>query len=672
MNNIKILPRFYGNHEQENNAANQLKARFEEELRSIDARGEIIIASSVQLYGQAVRDLDIVILGHLIGYKTQLHSKVRNTNDIVVGPINVEVEVKDFCFVIELKDHEARDITYDNFCLYAKYKDGSTRNVTEQSENQKYALKEFIRINSSVKPPYIVNLIWLRQIETQSQIQKINAINILLKNCSFHDMLQTAVLCGEDFIPKQKKNGFELSSVKPVKTIEIDKLFNYFSEERKKIGTITIRKVQQITTDIIDKQLQKITTDKDITLIKGVAGTGKTSKILRIAYLLQKEENARCLILTYNRALVGDIKRLLAFTDVSDRLDYRTVSIQTMQSFFRQMMLDFGDTLGITFDGNFDEDYKNGLEIVHKYIKENLIDEQEIENVKKRNPELCWDYILVDEAQDWLDEEKEVLMKFYNKGRLIVADGVDQIVRGTIPQNWLVGVDKNCYQESNSNICLRQKNNLVMFDNVLAKKLGISWKVKETPQGMGGGKVIITDKILTENFTKGLLNECVSAGNEAYDMIFFTPPSLVDKNSSGLHHFSLNDQFKNWGIDLFDGTNENTRGSYAKVEQARVYQYDSCRGLEGWVAVCLNFDDFIAYKEEDYVINNRDVENPIVMDTFKDRQKQYVYRWIMMAVTRPVDTLVITLKDGTSRIANILKEIADEFDGSIELKMKEG
>ena len=59
------------------------------------------------------------------------------------------------------------------------------------------------------------------------------------------------------------------------------------------------------------------------------------------------------------------------------------------------------------------------------------------------------------------------------------------------------------------------------------------------------------------------------------------------------------------------------------------------------------------------------------MDTLHDRQLLYLHRWIMMAVTRPIDTLVITLKDSTSAIANKLKEIANDFDGSIKLILNE-
>ena len=42
-----------------------------------------------------------------------------------------------------------------------------------------------------------------------------------------------------------------------------------------------------------------------------------------------------------------------------------------------------------------------------------------------------WDYVLIDEAQDWKKSEKDIIFHLYGAKRLVVADGVDQFVRGT-------------------------------------------------------------------------------------------------------------------------------------------------------------------------------------------------------------------------------------------------
>ena len=245
-------------------------------------------------------------------------------------------------------------------------------------------------------------------------------------------------------------------------------------------------------------------------------------------------------------------------------------------------------------------------------------------------------------------------MKFYNQGHLIVADGIDQIVRGTLPQNWLSDLKKEQFEKNFSMVCLRQKNNLVSFSKALAEELGIKWDISEAPKGMGGGNVVIRKGALKEPYVKSLINLCTSAGNEAYDLVFFVPPCLVNKEEKVCE---LKKDFDSWEIPVFDGTNVNERDGYAKTSQVRIYQYDSCRGLEGWVAVAVYLDDFVKYKMNGYA--KHDVENPNVLNTFEDRRRSYIHRWLMMIVTRPIDTLVITVRDPNSKIAGILRKIAN-------------
>ena len=153
------------------------------------------------MFGGSVRDLDIVVLGKLEGYTPNLNTKVRNKNNLIFGPSKNIVDVKDFCFIIELKDHDVRHLSCDNFALYAEYED-STRNVTEQSEDQKYALKNFISRNSKGKVPTIVNLIWLRQVDNLSIIPGSDNKNILPSFFTFNELLETAINCEEKYLPK--------------------------------------------------------------------------------------------------------------------------------------------------------------------------------------------------------------------------------------------------------------------------------------------------------------------------------------------------------------------------------------------------------------------------------------------------------------------------------------
>ena len=84
-------------------------------------------------------------------------------------------------------------------------------------------------------------------------------------------------------------------------------------------------------------------------------------------------------------------------------------------------------------------------------------------------------------------------------------------------------------------------------------------------------------------------------------MLFCVPPSWVVKtkgeNEEGqivtTRHSRIAQMLTNWGYLVWDGVDPDTRHSSAKnVEQLRVVQYESCRGLEGWIVVNLAFDEF--------------------------------------------------------------------------------
>ena len=86
-------------------------------------------------------------------------------------------------------------------------------------------------------------------------------------------------------------------------------------------------------------------------------------------------------------------------------------------------------------------------------------------------------------------------------------------------------------------------------------------------------------------------------------------------------------------------------------DESRVFQYDSCRGLEGWCTVCIDFDELIKYKYNVYRKTNPD----------EIAYKQAIL-WSLMPLTRAIDTIVITLKNPNGDIGNMLKCIADKYD----------
>jgi len=106
-------------------------------------------------------------------------------------------------------------------------------------------------------------------------------------------------------------------------------------------------------------------------------------------------------------------------------------------------------------------------------------------------------------------------------------------------------------------------------------------------------------------------------------------------------------EFEKKGIHLFDGTIKTNRDEgYPEtgLSQCRVYNYASCRGLEGWVTVCFRFDALIEEK---------------LGHKLSQEIESQTYLWSLMPLTRAVDRLVITLKNPNSRVGQALKQIAD-------------
>ena len=113
------------------------------------------------------------------------------------------------------------------------------------------------------------------------------------------------------------------------------------------------------------------------------------------------------------------------------------------------------------------------------------------------------------------------------------------------------------------------------------------------------------------------------------------------------------------GIFIWDGTNEEIRSTYPTVsDEIRLLQYDSSRGLEAWTVFCLDFDKFIEAKESMFDPNEE--SNSLILESKEERRRKYINNWMMIPLTRAIDTIVITLDDAGSDIGKLLFKISEE------------
>lgn len=690
---MEVSVKIKGNQEtNEYKDAIALKNIFINEFRDKKVRGEILIICNATLFGQETKDIDLIAIGKFEKYNLKIKTRSRINKKKLEQKMR-NIFINDFCFVFETKRHRISDIQLNGLTLTVRY-NNKRSDVTTQSENQKYSLASFFkdRINFS---PYVCNFIWLRNANWESiknllgeNTNNYDKHNYLPNKFSTRFLFQLACIQFIPWTPVDKKTGKEkgysvfncLKRDQSIEFNEINVLFDLFKQVKNGAGELTRKKIEKITKTLLKDQQYADAIGEKLVIFSGRAGTGKTIKLLSAACDLAQEQGARCLVLTYNHALVSDIKRILALAEIPDGIDNYTVNVTTLHKFFYEIVVGFELDERIKesknnkkYISNFVDEYISHLTTLKEYLDINLIGEKEIsELMKTRHQQVGWDYLLIDEAQDWQELEKDIIYKIFGKNSVIIADGVDQLIRSQNKCKWTRMLKPNIdFKKTNEKRGLRQKKNLVTFVNRFADKLDIKWNL-DTKNELLGGKVIISTKPYEIKLHKKLYDFCIENGNSAYEMMFLVPPLLVEKYQNKDEfgkikedkRFSKMSEFKEMGINIWDGTSTDLRTQYVvNLDEHRLLQYESCRGLEGWTVVNIDFDKFIEYKMQTYEEEER---MELALESYEEKRRKFVYLWALIPLTRAIDTLVITLNNSEGYIGKILKEVYQENPDFIE------
>lgn len=610
----------------ESDAAIKLKQNLENSIPK-DVEGEILIFTNLTLHGQSTRDVDILVAGALKNCKFP----ISNNADHKVYYVN------NFCSVIELKEHESKYIVPKGTDIYVTYNNGHKKNATNQNENQKYSFIKYFERRYGYQPR-TSNFLWLKSLN-KSQLASIkngqNDVGALSNEFTFSEMMQI-------FVSQQDTSMYYYSPENKRFLVDISQLL---AEARPVPQGLTAKTFNKLIQQRVQRSLETLSIGKDLTVFSGKAGTGKTFFLLQTALKLSTaDEPHYCLLLSYNHALVSDIRRLLNFIIDKENYDPETIGISTMYRYFNNLIRTVDPDNIITYDDSEDTVNKKLNDLL------GLISTCEEEDLACLRQE--WEYILIDEAQDWTDTELEIIIKLYGKEHVIAADGINQFIKCGKKQHF--GKKNNRIKLGTS---LRQETNLVKFVNAYIDAV----KLQNTglkDNNMNGGEVIITGKY-SDTLHADLLNECINdLGGCCYDMLFLVPSSMVVNKA-----FKHKQSFEKANIHIFDGTNPVLREQYTtNLDECRLYHYESCRGLESLITVCLNFDELIQEKMKHYVDN----PDPNILNTYEQRRHDFVYTWSLMPITRPVAKLVIVLKDKNSEVGQILFDIHTRYSDIVK------
>lgn len=616
-----------------------------------DDRVKIFV--SLKLYGQRYEDIDVLVVGKFseprpFDVENQFYPK--NSDPFVPRAASV----RSFALAIEVKSHDASGVKFNDKIASVRYPKG-WECVTEKAFKQIFELKTYLE-RAGFSPPYIQDMIFFSGLcESDLPDRPHNCFGI---DASFEKILNiigqiSRPLARDRYVtisfgPDDKFDAILAPDAHILQTLEPTPI------DRRRMDRIAKAALpQEWLDDLGERQI----------VIRGRGGVGKTVILLQMAYRAYDNRAMRSLLLTYNKALVADMRRTMALLGVPRQLEKGGISIDTVHAFIGCLMHELGI---IENDELFLENYENHKEALLHYLRSGAVSDRDLaELVEKQADAFAWDIVFVDEGQDWPSNEIEILRAVYAPERIVVADGVDQYVRASVA-DWGAGLTRDKFRPRRLRRCLRMKANLAHFVADCAQGLNLhNWDLEPNPDA-NGGRVLIVEGDITNDTAiyERLRAEAAELGNYPVDLLGCVPPSLVVRDQDGTYSVPGRAINTEGGL-VWDATAVDVREQFPTDRDAlRIVQYDSCRGLEGWTVINYAFDDFYAYKYQQWM--DAPQENGDSFESQEELAASSAAQWAMIPLTRAMDTLVINLTERPSQLKCVLKDVFKKRQDFIE------
>ncbi|MDM1350955.1 hypothetical protein HX014_10105 [Myroides marinus] len=303
--------------------------------------------------------------------------------------------------------------------------------------------------------------------------------------------------------------------------------------------------------------------------------------------------------------------------------------------------------------------------------------------------------ILIDEAQDCHRLEKDILISLYGSEKLVLVNGgKEQLIRHTELCNWKISQGKKIDYKviKTYNKSLRMKQASVDFCNFLAKKFQIDLDLIPL-DSEDNGEIIFDfrkhtdatkiEEVFNELIIKGTINQCSSYESlmillDSHSQQIRQDTDPKDNTTTTINEFnniqitsnrrenkwSYKEYFTNHSknrFDFWDGTvlNKSFLALPTTLENRLIY-YESCRGLESWSLACFAIDRFFNFKREEEDAEKFLLENLLLNHDSDLRKSMYAATWVLMALTRVIDTLYIQIEDSNSELSKIILEYIEQ------------
>jgi len=432
----------------------------------------------------------------------------------------------------------------------------------------------------------------------------------------------------------------------------VRKMFEMLTREREITGRDRARADvltnSILNRDVLDRLIAERGT-KQLSLV-GRAGSGKSTTLALLAKHAQAIDGDRVLLLTFHRALCNELEHLVRKVVALPGIVGRSIVVEPMMELLIAALDGLGGEVPRKDDGTVDYPKTQaafGALRARLLAAGTAVDD--VATLKELDPDRYgFDAVMIDEAQDWSDAERDFLRLLYRPEQLVIGNGLEQLIRRQSPCDWSVGVPKASRVNRELGRSLRMGPNVAQFVNAFARAMGMpDWQLK--PHGeIAGGRVVVgygeasADRALFESaFAAARANDAPLG-----DCLVCVPHSLVPKDRSPKTSVP-GDDLRAWGFDVWDACDDAVRASLPESpDSVRIVQYDSARGLEGWVTIALALDKL--YEQRLKYPNLSPGDDCTAEDVAK--------RWLLMALTRAAHMLVVTVDDPASPVAGWLRE----------------
>ncbi len=613
------------------------------------------VVAGVKLANSIRADLDVVVVGYFRPgrfFHPRKALRDKEGKRIVGSP----VAVQNLIVAVEVKDQGPKSVRYIGEKVEVYYSRGASKgwhSASDQNVEQAHALKDYFADRGGKL--YVHRCLLMQGLDT---VEIDLAMPAGFNLADFLTTVCTASPLGN------WKGRYTLSSC---------------SQELAKSATASRLFEPLVPTSLdrmrMDRLLQKgsrvdqvlSSGGKAFTCLRGHGGTGKTVTCLQAAWRAFHEKAERTLVLTYNHALAADIRRLLALMGVPSG-DEGGIKVQTTMSFF------FGwlSRLGLTSPGqNSLDDYDDLCLQAVNLIDGGALQPEDIEQIRLSFWEqFGFDRVIVDEAQDSPAAEVALLKRLYAPEMIVISDGLDQLVRGE-RADWLTGIARDKRLILSEVRCLRMKRNLAVFSSELADRVGLNLDIVPNDKA-GGGRVILVEGAWASQraLHDELASDAADANNEPVDSLFCVPSGSAVREP-GYSQSEIARALESWGHEAWDGVDEHTRHDFPRsTSQFRVVNYHSSRGLEGWNVILEHLDAFWKERRNDKLERGLTDAERNAMQSVDDLASREAWRWVFIALTRPLDTLVITLSDLSSTLSKEIIQVAEALPDIVDNRLR--